>query len=103
MNWENTVIKSSDIEWKSCKPKSTNDGKLDVDIHIPLTAIIEGQARKSFAMGLQVMYDFMYDFIKHSKQIDLQDFANFYDACGYPYFAKGIRATISDDYKIGKE
>jgi hypothetical protein len=102
MHWKDTVLKSSQIKWTNCKPKSIDDGKLDFDLHIPLTSIFEGQARISFAQGLTTMFEFMNDLIQTKKQINLQDFVKFYEDCGYPDFAKDIKTLKTKPDNTGK-
>ena len=95
MHWKDTIIKSSDIKWKSCKPISTDDGKLDINMHIPLTGIVEYQAKKSFMDGLNAMYEFVYELRHTKKTICLQDIATFYEQCGYPEIASQIKSKNS--------
>ncbi len=57
MNWKETILKREEIGefhngW-------TEDGKLDIDIHIPLTEILRCQARNSFMLGIQSLHGIM--------------------------------------------
>lgn len=58
-HWKDTVIK--DIKWKQPKLTTTEDGKLDFNIHIPLTDLFETQAKYSFMAGVVIALNFYGD------------------------------------------
>lgn len=60
MDYKDTILKQSSIKWK---PKLTmsDDGKVDIDIHIPLTDLLDKQARVSFGQGILVAFGFFAD------------------------------------------
>jgi hypothetical protein len=90
IGWERTLVKSKDIKWQH-KVRNTSDGKLDFDIHLPLTAIIQGQARRSYAQG---MIDMMAFHVKHqeaSQPIDIDDLYELFLKAGFPEIAERIK------------
>ena len=48
-NWQKTII--SDLRWDP-KLTTTKDDSLDIIIRVPLTELLERQARQSFAFGI---------------------------------------------------
>ncbi len=52
MNYKDTIIKQCEIDWKSSKIKHTKDGKIDLKFTIPLTAILDTQAKRAFMQGI---------------------------------------------------
>jgi hypothetical protein len=87
MNWKDTVIKYNQVKMKSHK---ILDDKLNITI--TLAPLIEGQAKISFLKGLNEMQEYFAGKILNKEQIGIEDFAIFYENCGYPDFAKGLRA-----------
>jgi hypothetical protein len=51
VNYKDTILKQSQIKWHRPPVKYIDDGKLDLVLNIPLTAVIEGQAEQSFFLG----------------------------------------------------
>ncbi len=86
MNWKDTVIKSNDIKWVRPRVKSTDDGKLDFDIHLPFTGLFEGQAKQSFAQGVLETFKF---FGEH-KSISVDDIYAFLKECGLSGIAEQL-------------
>lgn len=53
MNYKDTILKFKNIQWQPAKIKQSRDGKIDVNIHVPITDLIEMQAKQSFLMGIK--------------------------------------------------
>jgi len=65
MNYKDTVLKSTELIIETPKLTNTDDGKCDIDIHIPLTVFLELQARRSFMAGINEVFEFVKE--NHSK------------------------------------
>lgn len=89
MNWEETLIKSKDIKWKQ-HVKNTSDGKMDFDLHLPLTELFRAQARESFAKGMFTVLQFHAKHQKDKKIIGVEDLVALFNECGLPEIAKKI-------------
>lgn len=70
VNWKDTVIKNKDIQWKHPKIKYVEDGKIDFILTLPLTHIIEMQAKRSFLMGIMDYNAFIVDLLTDGKDLD---------------------------------
>jgi S-methylmethionine-dependent homocysteine/selenocysteine methylase len=70
MNWKDTLIKSEDITWKNPKIKNLKDGRIDFILTIPLTNIVEMQARLSFLKAIREYHFFMID----NAKLPLEEF-----------------------------
>jgi len=104
MNWEDTLIKSTNIKWNRPRIKSTNDGKLDFDLHIPLTELFRGQAKTSFAHGMMTMMQFHVSHQEDNKEkIELKDVVDLFNECGLPEIAKKLTRLISTPTHKGGE
>ena len=57
--YSDTLLQNKDIKWRVPKWKISEDGKVDIDIHIPLTAILQKQAYRSFNYGVGALLDFL--------------------------------------------
>ena len=92
MNWRDTLLKSSDIKWKQ-KVKSTDDGKLDFDLHLPLTELFERQALLSYLQGAYDVLMFQTNFRSNNpgKTIEVEDIAKHFIECGLPQVAVKLR------------
>ena len=84
MHWRETLIKSSDIAWKKLKPITTDDGKLDIILSLPLTTLFEQQAKRSFALGMNVVLQFLTQHHKENKPIEPEDIVKLLYDCGLP-------------------
>jgi hypothetical protein len=89
--WEGTIIKSKDFKWEQPAIKNTADGKLDFNIHIPLTALFERQARRSYARGMFDMMLFQIQMQKSKKIIDAKDLQNLFTKVGLPEIAEKFK------------
>lgn len=52
MKYQNTIIKQSELQWTPPKIKQSKDGKIDLKFTIPLTAILDTQAKRAFMQGV---------------------------------------------------
>ena len=52
MNYKDTILKQKEFNWTNPKINISKDGKVDFDIHIPLTDILDKQAQRSFTFGV---------------------------------------------------
>jgi hypothetical protein len=52
MNYKDTILKQSQIKWKQPKMKVKDDGNVDLNIHVPLTELLDKQALNSFTKGV---------------------------------------------------
>lgn len=59
MDYRDTIIKQCEIDWKPSKIRKTKDGKIDLKFTIPLTALCELQAKKSFMRGVAEALSFV--------------------------------------------
>ena len=57
--YSDTLLQNKDIKWRVPKWKISEDGKVDIDIHIPLTAILRKQAYWSFNWGVAALLEFL--------------------------------------------
>jgi len=87
-HWKETVIKSEEIKWKRPRFKITEDGKSDVVITIPLTAMLEAQAKRAFTEGMLAMLQFHLEAQANDKLIDIPDMVKVFKDCGLPEVAK---------------
>lgn len=87
-HWKETIIKSKEIKWKRPPIKTIEDNKLDVIVTIPLTALFEAQAERSFAEGMLEMLRFHIQSQNDKKLIDVADLVKLFNECGFPRIAK---------------
>jgi len=87
MHWKETLIKSSDIKWKH-HLKSTDDGRLDFDLHLPLTELFKKQAQVAMLQGMMNMLMFYVDAQKDGNQIGHEDLAKLFTDCGFRKMGK---------------
>lgn len=59
MSWKKTIIKQPNIQWQPIKIEVIEDGKIDLDLHIPLTQIVELQACQSYSQGILDALEFV--------------------------------------------
>jgi hypothetical protein len=59
MNWKDTVFKQSQVKWKNPKFKYVDDNNIDLILTIPITGLLEQQARQSFTIGVSEVLKFM--------------------------------------------
>lgn len=85
-HWEETVIKSKDIKWKH-RMKTTDDDKLDFDLHLPLTELFRGQARGAFLQGMLTVIQFHIKQQEDDKPVAVEDLASLFNECGFPEIA----------------
>jgi hypothetical protein len=90
--WESTLIKSKDFKWKSVY-KNKEDGKLDFDLHLPLTALFKRQAKQSFAQGMIVMMGYFISKQNENKSIDANDLDLLFNQVGLPEIAIALRGS----------
>ncbi len=86
MNWEETLIKSKDIKWRY-HVKNTDDGKLDFDLHLPLTGLFKMQTRMAFANGMITMLRFHVKHQADKKAVEIEDLVALFNECGLPEIA----------------
>ena len=89
MHWRESLIKSEDIKWKPML-KVINDNNLDFNLHLPLTALFEAQARQAFAFGMVTMMKFHIGYQGDEKPIEIADVIKLFNDCGLPEVAKKI-------------
>jgi hypothetical protein len=85
-NWRDTLLKSKDIKWKQ-KLTNVEDGKLDFDLHLPLTELFEKQAFYSFLAGMVLVFKFNMDILKENRSIEVADLHKLFTDAGYSQFA----------------
>jgi hypothetical protein len=86
LNWRNTLIESKNIKWKH-KFTNVEDGKLDLDLHLPLTELFEKQAFTSFLAGMIIVLKFDIDMAGSNRKIEITDLHKLFTDAGYPEFA----------------
>jgi hypothetical protein len=59
MNYKDTILK--EIKWHNTSTIQSDDGKMDLNLRIPLTDIMDAQAKNSFAKGVQEGAQFILD------------------------------------------
>lgn len=87
--WESTLIKSENIKWKH-KLTVKKDGKLDFNLHLPLTELFRHQAKKSFAEGLTVMMNYFITKQIERESITVQALVELLINVGLPEYAKDL-------------
>jgi len=95
--WESTLIKSKDVKWKHIL-KNTDDGKLDFDLHLPLTELFRFQAKHSFKMGLITMIQFQIEQQIKNKPASNEDLIELFNKVGLPELANELK-EIDDAIK----
>lgn len=90
-HWKKTVIKSSEIRWTRPRMKSTDDGKLDINISLPFTKLFHGQAKRSFGAGMMAMLEFQVSHQEKNMIIELKDLQEFLIKCGLPEIAERLK------------
>jgi len=93
MHWEESLIKSKNIEWEY-KFNNTNDGKLDFDLHLPLTELFRWQAKKAFEDGMRTMLQFHIKHQESGKAIGIDDLTELFEECGLPEVAEACRQAM---------
>jgi hypothetical protein len=89
--WESTLIKSENIKWKH-KLTVKMDGKLDFDLHLPLTELFRQQAKKSFAAGMMIMMNYHIVRQVEGESITVDDLVELLNNVGLPEHAKDLKA-----------
>lgn len=89
MNWQDSIIKSSEIKWRH-KLKSKDDGKLDFDLHLPLTGLFHRQAKRAFSYGVSATFAFYAKLQDEKRKIETEDIVAFLNECGLPELAKHL-------------
>ena len=87
-HWKETLIKSSDIQWKRPRMKSTDDDRLDFDLHLPFTGLFNAQAKRAFAAGMMAMLQFHVKQQEDKHSIEVGDLIALFNECGLPEVAK---------------
>ena len=90
MNWRESVLKSHEVKWTRPIPKNIDDGKMDIIITLPLTALFEAQAKRSFAAGMDTAMKFFAKYLEGDKPIEVEDLVKFFADSGFPEKAKGL-------------
>jgi len=88
MHWRDAVIKSKSITWKKAKVETSEDGKLDFTLTLPLTSLFEGQTKKAFLEGMFTMMEFYTQHQADNRPIEVIDLVNLFNDCGCPETAK---------------
>jgi hypothetical protein len=96
VTWESTLLKSKNITWKHVL-KNTDDGKLDFDLHLPLTELFKSQAKHSFEVGMMMMLNYQIFKQLKGEQIQLEDLVELLNKVGLPEVSNQIKATIDKD------
>ena len=68
MNYKDAILK--DVKFKSKGIRWIKDGKSDLIITVPMTAILDAQAKYAFSMGAIEVLHFVANMQQAGKQID---------------------------------
>lgn len=52
MKYKDTIIKQKELQWMPPKIRQIKDGKIDLKFTIPLTTILDTQAKRAFMQGI---------------------------------------------------
>ncbi len=66
MHWKDTVLKQREIRWSHPEFKYVDDNKIDIILTIPITRLLEEQARRSFTNGV-------FEMLKHVANTPIDD------------------------------
>jgi hypothetical protein len=84
--WKKTLIKGEQVKWDNTMT-IVNDGKLDFDLHLPLTGLFLAQARASYFCGLLDALNWIGKMQTEKKVITKKRIARYFASRGYPEHA----------------
>ena len=96
MHWKETLIENERIQWKRLPIKHIADGKLDIQISIPLTKLLEAQAKEAFTGGMLTMLQFQTQKQTENSKIEIADLAKLFNDCGLPEAANQFKAVTNE-------
>ena len=96
MNWKDTVFKQSQIRWKNPKFKYVDDNNIDLFLTIPITDLLEQQARQSFAQGV-------FEMLKHIANTPTDGSVNVSQLLKDKFIEWGLSQEAIDSIVIPKE
>ena len=73
--YKETILKTQDVNWKQPTIKLVEDGRMDLIFTIPLTEVLDLQAKLSFFAGIKAVTDFVKGFTAAGGSTASQDFA----------------------------
>jgi len=91
MHWKDTLIKSEELNWERPLVKHIADGKMDIQVNIPLTDLFEAQAKWAFAGGMITMLKFYVQ--KQEGTIGNADLIKLFEDCGLPEAANQFKVV----------
>jgi len=96
-HWKETVIKSKELLSKRPRWKIVEDGKSDILVTIPITDLLECQARRAFAAGMVTMMKFHLRGQNDKKTIEVADVVKLFNDCGLPEVAKQLEDSVNSE------
>jgi len=93
MHWKETLIRSEQIKWKRLPVKHIADGKMDIQVNIPLTDLCEAQAKEAFTGGMLTMLQFHVQRQVEERAIEIADLIKLFNDCGLPEAANQFKAV----------
>ena len=90
MHWRDSLLKSEQVKWRRPPVKNIKDGKLDILITLPLTALFEVQAQRAFGDGMLAMATFQIKMYEANKVPQLTDFVKLFEEVGLPGYAEQL-------------
>jgi hypothetical protein len=96
MNWKDTVFKQSQIKWKNPKFKYVDDNNIDLILTIPITNLLEQQARQSFTQGV-------FEMLKHIASTPTDGSVNVSQLLKEKFIEWGLPQKAIDSIVIPKE
>lgn len=72
-SYKDTILKQEQIKWKRPPVKIINDDKVDLIITIPLTEILDCQAKTSYFAGANEIFKYIMSVIDEKKIINEDD------------------------------
>lgn len=82
-HYRNSLLTQRDIKWKP-KTTTTEDGGVDLTIRVPLSKMLDVQAKRACALGVVATLTFMAECIERDKPIDAVALSLFVDELGIP-------------------
>ena len=93
MTYKDTIIKQCEIIWKPLKIRQTKDGKIDMKVNIPLTALFDAQAKRSFMRGVAEALSFVGNCQESKTIITTELLDSMFTMWGIPELSKLTKKT----------
>ena len=76
VNYKDTILAQKQIKWKRPPAKVIDDGRVDIIITIPLTEILDLQAKTSYFAGANEIFKFIIEKLLNHEEFDEDEIKN---------------------------